>query len=105
MNADIAAKRFELIRELVPQAADYFGLVNPASPLAQPMTKALEAGAATLGIPLKILRASSNAEIDAVMRNASIHCQRNSIRHRCLFLRPPRIYCRAGAAPSPAYNL
>jgi ABC-type uncharacterized transport system substrate-binding protein len=67
MNADIAAKRFELIRELVPQAASYFGLVNPASPLAQPMAKALEAGAATVGIALKILRARSNAEIDAVM--------------------------------------
>jgi putative ABC transport system substrate-binding protein len=67
MNADIAAKRFELIRELVPQAASYFGLVNPASPLAQPMTKALEAGAATVGIALEILRAHSDAEIDAVM--------------------------------------
>ena len=67
MNADIAAKRFELIRELVPQAASYFGLVNPASPLAQPMTKALEAGAATVGIALEILRARSDAEIDAEM--------------------------------------
>jgi putative ABC transport system substrate-binding protein len=67
MNADIAAKRFEPIRELVPHAAHYYGLVNPASPLAQPMAKALEAGAATLGIRLEILRASSDPEIDAVM--------------------------------------
>ena len=45
----------------------YYGLVNPASPLAQPMIKALDVGAATLGIQLEILRASSDPEIDAVM--------------------------------------
>ena len=67
MNADIAAKRFELIRELVPQAARYFGMVNPASPLAQPMSKALEAGAATLGIHVDIIRASTDPEIDAAI--------------------------------------
>lgn len=67
MNANIAAKRFELIRELVPQATHYYGLVNPASPLAQPLAEALEAGAATLGIRLEILRASSDPEIDDAM--------------------------------------
>jgi putative tryptophan/tyrosine transport system substrate-binding protein len=67
MNADIAVKRFELIRELVPQVARYFALLNPTSPLARPMSNALEAGAATLGIRVEILRASTDREIETVI--------------------------------------
>jgi putative tryptophan/tyrosine transport system substrate-binding protein len=39
MNADIAAKRLGLIRELVPQAVRYFALVNPTSVLADPFIR------------------------------------------------------------------
>jgi putative ABC transport system substrate-binding protein len=105
MNADIAAKRFELIRELVPQATRYYGLVNPASPLAQPMVKALEAGAATVGIRLEILRASNDSEIDAVM--GTLHSIANvmvSGTDALFFVRRSRI-CRAGDAPELAHNL
>jgi putative ABC transport system substrate-binding protein len=65
INADISAKRFGVLRQLVPQAAHYFGLVNPASPLAGPVTRQLRAGAASLGVQIDILRASTEAEIDA----------------------------------------
>ena len=33
LNADVAAKRFGVLRELVPKAAHYFSLVNPTSAL------------------------------------------------------------------------
>jgi putative ABC transport system substrate-binding protein len=65
MNADIAAKRLGLIRELAPQAVRYFALVNPTSVLADPFIKDLQAGAASLGLHAEILHASTDAEIDA----------------------------------------
>jgi len=65
LNVYAAAKRLGLIRELVPQANHYFTLVNPASALAEPFIKDLEAGAANVGIRVDIFRASSEREIDA----------------------------------------
>jgi putative ABC transport system substrate-binding protein len=65
INADISAKRFGMLRQLVPQAAHFFGLVNPSSPLAGPFTRQLRAGAASLGVKIDILRASTESEIDA----------------------------------------
>ena len=41
INADISAKRFGVLHQMVPQAARYFGLVNSASPLAGPVTRQL----------------------------------------------------------------
>jgi putative ABC transport system substrate-binding protein len=69
MNTALAAKRLGLIRELVPQATRYFALVNPASVLADPFTKDLKTGAASLGIQVEVLRASTVAEIDAAFAN------------------------------------
>jgi putative tryptophan/tyrosine transport system substrate-binding protein len=65
LNSEVAAKRLGVLRELVPQAARYFTIVNPTSPLAQPFSKDLEAGAASLGIRLDILRASTDGELEA----------------------------------------
>jgi putative ABC transport system substrate-binding protein len=65
INADISAKRFGVLRQLVPQAAHYFGLVNPASPFAGPVTRQLRAGAASLGIQIDILHASTEDQLDA----------------------------------------
>jgi len=65
LNSEVAAKRFGLLRQLVPQAAHYFALVNPTSALADPFIKDLQVGAASLGIQVEILRASTAAEIEA----------------------------------------
>ena len=65
INADISAKRFGVLHQMVPQAARYFGLVNSASPLAGPVTRQLKAGAATIGVQIDILHASTEDEIDA----------------------------------------
>src|SRR5258708_5976190 len=65
LNSDVAAKRLGLLRELVPRTARYFALINPTSALAKPYTNDLEAGAASLGIRVDLLRASTEQEIDA----------------------------------------
>lgn len=64
-NVDLAAKRLEVLREMVPQTTHYFALVNPTSPLTKPFLDDLQAGAKTLGINVGILKAGSEAEIDA----------------------------------------
>ncbi len=64
MNADIAAKRLGVLEGLVPEAARYFTLINPRSPLAEPSLKDLQSGAASLGIHIDVLRASTDSEID-----------------------------------------
>jgi putative ABC transport system substrate-binding protein len=63
-NVELASKRLGLFRELVPQAARHFGLINPTSPLAQPFVEDLQFGAAAMGLRCDILRAESDAEID-----------------------------------------
>ena len=65
INADISAKRFGVLRQMVPQATHYFGLVNSTSPLAGPVTRQFKAGAASIGVQIDILRASTDDEIDA----------------------------------------
>ncbi len=65
LNTELAPKRLELLRALVPNASRYFALVNPASDLAGPFTRDIEAAAATLGIRVDILRASDDRELEA----------------------------------------
>ena len=65
LTAELAAKRFGLLRELVPQATGYFALVNPTSALSEIFIKELKAGTAGLGIHIEILRASDDSEIEA----------------------------------------
>jgi putative tryptophan/tyrosine transport system substrate-binding protein len=67
LNAQLMAKRLELLHELVPTATIIAGLINPTSPvIAELETRDLQAAARTLGLTLHVLHASSEQEIDAV---------------------------------------
>jgi putative tryptophan/tyrosine transport system substrate-binding protein len=66
LNVEVAAKRLELLHELVPTATIVALLVNPTSTaLAETTTRELEAAARTLGLEFHVLHASSEGEIDA----------------------------------------
>src|SRR4051812_27551751 len=65
LNDELAAKRFGLLREVVPQAKPVSVLFNPADPSAEAMSKDLQAHAHTLGIELQLLYAGNDSEIDA----------------------------------------
>jgi putative tryptophan/tyrosine transport system substrate-binding protein len=66
LNVEVAAKRLELLHELVPAATVVALLVNPTSAvLAETITRELEAAARTLGLEFHVLHASSEREIDA----------------------------------------
>jgi putative ABC transport system substrate-binding protein len=65
LNDELAAKRLGLLRELVPNAAPIFVLLNPADPSAEAMSRELQARARTLGVQLQLLYAGTDREIDA----------------------------------------
>ena len=65
-STELAAKRLELLRELVPGAARVAVLVNPANATnAETNLRDVEAGARAIGVQIQVLNVSTNREIDA----------------------------------------
>jgi putative ABC transport system substrate-binding protein len=62
---ELAAKRLQLLRELVPAAVVVALLVNPTNPVSDPVTRSLQDAARYLGLQTRVLRASTASEIDA----------------------------------------
>jgi putative ABC transport system substrate-binding protein len=65
LSADLAAKKLEILHELLPDAAVVAMLVNPANPIVEPESRVTQDAARSLGVQLHILRASTAGEIDA----------------------------------------
>jgi putative ABC transport system substrate-binding protein len=65
LTAELAAKRLDLLHELVPTATVVALLVNPADPVTDVETRNLQDAARSLGLKLHILPASTASEIDA----------------------------------------
>ena len=66
LQAELVAKRIELLHELVPKAKVAALLVNPDNPYTEPEARAVQEAARSLRLgELQILRASSGSEIDA----------------------------------------
>jgi putative ABC transport system substrate-binding protein len=65
-SAELAAKRLDLLRTLVPTAARMAVLLNPAeATIAVANLRDVEAAASALGLQIRVLNASTSAEIDA----------------------------------------
>jgi putative ABC transport system substrate-binding protein len=65
ITVELMPKRFELLSELVPRARLIALLANPNSPSAERTTREMEEAARAKGLRLHILKASTEAEIDA----------------------------------------
>jgi putative ABC transport system substrate-binding protein len=65
LNAEVAAKRLGLFRELAPKTTHYFTLVRSTSELAAPFVKDLQRAASGLGVHVEVLNANTAREIDA----------------------------------------
>jgi putative tryptophan/tyrosine transport system substrate-binding protein len=64
---ELAAKRLELLRELVPAAARIAVLVNPANAaITEGTVTAVETAARAMGLQIQVLDANTSREIDAV---------------------------------------
>jgi len=67
INTELASKRLELLRELVPKATIAALLVNPTSPeITKAVSSDLESTARTLGLELHIVQASTDSDFDTV---------------------------------------
>jgi putative tryptophan/tyrosine transport system substrate-binding protein len=66
-TVEVAPKRLELLHELLPTAQVMALLVNPADPaLAEPVSRASQAAAHTLGLDLHVLNASTESDFEVV---------------------------------------
>jgi putative ABC transport system substrate-binding protein len=66
LNNELAAKRLEFLRELVPGAARVAVLVNPANTTtAETTVKETEAAAHTMGLQVRVLNASTSGGINS----------------------------------------
>jgi putative tryptophan/tyrosine transport system substrate-binding protein len=62
---ELAAKRLELLRELLPGVSRVTALVNPTGPLAETALRDIEPAARAIGMQIKVLNASTSGEINA----------------------------------------
>ena len=68
LNVEVASKRLELLREMVPTASIIAVLVNPTNPNADAQSiqsKALQAAARTFGQQIVMVNAATESDIDA----------------------------------------
>jgi putative tryptophan/tyrosine transport system substrate-binding protein len=65
LTTDLAAKRVELLHELLRTSATLATLVNPTNPLTEPEIKGVRDAARSLGLELHVLNATTVSEIDA----------------------------------------
>jgi ABC-type uncharacterized transport system substrate-binding protein len=63
LNVEVAPKRLELIREVLPSAVNVVLLTNPTSALTEPLLRELRTAAATLRLKLHVLQASSEQDL------------------------------------------
>ena len=65
LAVEVAAKRLEVLHELLRTSAAVALLVNPNNPVTEPETKVMRDAARSLGLQLHVLDASTEGEIDA----------------------------------------
>jgi putative ABC transport system substrate-binding protein len=69
INLELASKRLELLHEVLPGATSVALLVNPSTPLAEPISKDFHAAARSFGLDVHILQATSEHDIDDAFTN------------------------------------
>jgi putative ABC transport system substrate-binding protein len=65
LNAELNAKRLQLLRQLASTAARVAVLINPSNPAAHSSVTELEAAGKEMGLQIQILKATNSREIDA----------------------------------------
>jgi putative tryptophan/tyrosine transport system substrate-binding protein len=63
---ELAPKRLELLREMVPTAGSMGVLVNPTNPNLAILSRDLQAASRILGVQIQVLHASTEPDLDAV---------------------------------------
>jgi putative ABC transport system substrate-binding protein len=71
LSAELAPKRLQLLRELIPNAARFGVLADPAFPAAQPLITDLQAAAHTLGQQLVTVNARTDSDLETAFASFS----------------------------------
>jgi putative tryptophan/tyrosine transport system substrate-binding protein len=71
MQAELGAKRLELLHLLLPQAKRIGLIVNPTLPAVELDIAIAQSAAKGMGLPLEVLRATTNQEIEAAFAQAA----------------------------------
>jgi putative tryptophan/tyrosine transport system substrate-binding protein len=71
LAAELAPKRLQLLRELIPDAAVFGVLVDPAVPATQTLITDLQAAARTLGQQLVVVNASTDSDLETAFATFS----------------------------------
>jgi putative ABC transport system substrate-binding protein len=71
MTGELGAKRLGLLHEVIPRAKRFGVLVNPTSPLMDPMVSDLRPAVAAIEGELEVLTAITNRDIEGVFANAA----------------------------------
>ena len=81
---ELAAKRLEVLRDLVPAAVRVAVLVNPTNRAsAESTVRDVEVAARTMGLQIQVLNAGNSREINAAFANSRTRAARCSLgRHR-----------------------
>ena len=73
LSQGLGAKRLGLLHELVPQATPLGVLMNPNFPPAAGQLRDIEEAARAIGLPLDVLRAGTDREIDTAFESVAQH--------------------------------
>src|SRR5262245_4901495 len=71
LSVEVGPKRVELAHELIPTATIVGLLVNPTNPVAETLSRDLQAAAGTLGLQPRVLHAGTEREVDDVFASFS----------------------------------
>ena len=65
MSSDLGPKRLQLLHDLLPAASRFAALFDPTFPGAESRIAEIAAAASSLGLPIEVVTARTNREIDA----------------------------------------
>jgi putative ABC transport system substrate-binding protein len=71
LNGEIGPKRLQLLRELIPGAAVFGVLADPGFPTTSSIIADLQAGAHTLGLPLVVVNARTDRDLETAFATFS----------------------------------
>jgi putative ABC transport system substrate-binding protein len=73
LSGELAQKRLQLLHELIPNAATFGVLADPAAPPTQSIITDLQAGARTLGLQLVVVSARTESDLETAFATFSQH--------------------------------
>ena len=97
-SAELAAKRLELVRELLPSATRIAVLISPSGPSSEATLRDIEPAAHALGLRVQVLNANTPREIDAAFATLVRERLDALFRSRSLLHEPARPACEFGDA-------